>query len=83
MLKVNKDNVEIEGDITEILAEMAELIMTVKADVLSPKEQSQLIDTMLLDCVRADDEIEFLTDEERHWEKLKDKIAKLERRDEK
>lgn len=78
MLKVNKDNVEIKGNIIQIMAEMSQLIMKIKTEVLNSEEHLQYIDMMLLDCVRADDEIEFLADEERHWEKLKDKIAKLE-----
>lgn len=78
MIKVNKENVEIDGNIIQIIAEMTTLIMKIKTEVLTSEEQSQLIDLLLLDCVRADDEMEFLADEERHWEKLKDKIAKLE-----
>ena len=78
MIKVNKDNVEIKGNIIQIMAEMTTLIIKIKTGVLTSEEQSQLIDLLLLDCVMADDEIEFWADEERHWEKLKNKIAKLE-----
>ena len=79
MIKVNKDNVEIKGNIIQITAEMAKLIMEIKTEVLNSEEHLQYFDMLLLDCVRADDEIEFLANEERHWEKLKNKIAKLER----
>jgi ribosomal protein S1 len=79
MIKVNKDNVEIKGNIIQIMAEMAKLIMEIKTEVLNSEEQLQNFDMLLLHCVRADDEIEFLADEERHWEKLQNMIAKLEK----
>ena len=60
MIKVNKDNVEIKGNIIQIMAEMTTLIIKIKTGVLTSEEQSQLIDLLLLDCVRADDEIDKL-----------------------
>lgn len=79
MIKVNKDNVEIDGNIFEIITEMSEIILAVKEKKKSSDVVLQLIDLMLLKCIGAENELEFLTDKKILLEKAKNKIAKFER----
>ncbi len=81
MIKVNKDNVEIEGHITEILSEMTEAILTIKGKVKNSDTFSQLVDLVLLKSIGADNEAEILTNGKLCLEKAKNKIAKLEKMD--
>lgn len=77
MIKVNKDNVEIKGHITEILTEMTEAILVIKEKTKDSEVFSQLVDVVLLKSIGADNKLEFLTDKKICLEKAKNKIAKL------
>lgn len=79
MLKGDKGKVEIEGNVFEIITEMAEIIMAVKEKVKSSDVFSQLVDLTLLKCAGAENKPEFLTDRKICLEKAKNKIAGFER----
>lgn len=77
MIKVNKDNVAIEGHITEILTEMTEAILVIKEKTKDSEVFSQLVDVVLLKSIGADNELEFLTDRKICLEKAKNKCINL------
>ena len=78
MLKVCKDDIEIKGDFVGISIELSNLIMKLKDVIRCSEGNLQLFDLLLLECFASEDMQDFLENEDTDFEKIKNKIEKIE-----